>query len=146
MQISTKRFGILIGFAVMLALLLANAIVIRKQLSTQLSNQTWMTHTRQVQLELLTAESLLRNAESGQRGYLYTRDVKYLAPYETASREVAKPLDSLQELTSDNPQQQARIVTSRELTAKKLEELAQTVAMTRAGQVEAARSLVLSDK
>jgi len=146
MQTSTKRFGILTGFAVMLALLLANAVVIRKQLAKQLSNQGWMAHTRQVQLELLATESFLRDAESGQRGYLYTHDLKYLAPYEAASREVAQHLDTLQGLTSDNPHQQSRIVTLRELTGKKLDELAQTVAMTRAGQTQAARTLVLSEQ
>ena len=145
MQILTKRFGILTGFALMMALLLANALVIRMQLASQLSNQTWVAHTRRVQFELLKTESLLQDAETGQRGYLYTNDVKYLSPYEAASSEVAGHLDSLQRLTSDNPIQQARIVTLRQLTGRKLGELAQTVAMARAGRAEAAKALVLSD-
>lgn len=146
MQILTKRFGILTGFAVMMALLLANALVIRKQLATQLANQTWVVHTRRVQFELLKTESLLQDAEIGQRGYLYTNDLKYLAPYEAATSEVAQHLDLLQRLTVDNPLQQVRIVTLRELTIKKLDELANTVAMARAGRTEAAKTLVISDR
>jgi CHASE3 domain sensor protein len=80
MQKLTRRFGILTGFAIMMALLLVNTLVIRKQLATQLSNQTWVAHTRQVQFELVKTESLLQDAEIGQRGYLYTNDLKYLAP------------------------------------------------------------------
>jgi PAS domain S-box-containing protein len=145
MQILTKRFGILTGFAVMMALLLVNAIAIRKQLATQLSNQTWVAHTRKVQFELLKTESVLQDAEVGQRGYLYTNDFKYLAPYQAATREVAGHLDSLQRLTSDNPYQQSRIVNLRQLSDKKLDELARTIAMARAGQAEAAKALVQSD-
>lgn len=145
MQILTKRFGILTGFAVMMALLLVNAIAIRKQLATQLSNQTWVAHTRKVQFELLKTESVLQDAEVGQRGYLYTNDFKYLAPYQAATREVAGHLDSLQRLTSDNPYQQSRIVNLRQLSGKKLDELARTIAMARAGRAEAAKALVQSD-
>jgi CHASE3 domain sensor protein len=108
MQILTKRFGILTGFAIMMALLLVNTLVIRKQLATQLSNQARVAHTRQVQFELVKTESLLQDAEIGQRGYLYTNDFKYLAPYEGAKSEIAGHLDSLQQLTSDNPHQQMR--------------------------------------
>jgi PAS domain S-box-containing protein len=145
MQILTKRFGILTGFAFMMALLMANALVIRKQLASQLSNQAWVAHTRQVQFELLKTESVLQDAEIGQRGYLYTNDLKYLTPYEAATREVAGHLDSLQSLTGDNPHQQARIVILRQLTGKKLDELGRTVALARAERAEAAKGLVLSD-
>jgi PAS domain S-box-containing protein len=145
MQILTKRFGIQTSFAVMMALLLVNAIAIRKQLATQLSNQTWVAHTRKVQFELLKTESVLQDAEVGQRGYLYTNDFKYLAPYQAATREVAGHLDSLQRLTSDNPYQQSRIVNLRQLSGKKLDELARTIAMARAGRAEAAKALVQSD-
>jgi PAS domain S-box-containing protein len=145
MQILTKRLGILTGFTVMMALLLMNALAIRKQLSTQLSNQSWVAHTRQVQYELLKTESVLQDAEIGQRGYLYTNDFKYLAPYEAATREAAGHLDSLQRLTSDNPHQQARVVILRKLTGEKLSELAQTVAMARSGRAQDARTLVLAD-
>lgn len=145
MQISTKRFGILTGFAIMMVLLLVNALVIRKQIATQLSNQGWVAHTRQVQFELLKTESLLQDAEIGQRGYLYTNNLKYLAPYEAAKSDVTEHLDSLQRLTLDNPRQQMRIVSLRDLTRKKLDELATTVTMARAGRDEAAKELVLSD-
>jgi PAS domain S-box-containing protein len=146
MQNATKRFGIFLGFGIMLALLLANAIVIRRQLATQLSNQNWVAHTRQVQLELLNMESALREAESSQRGYLYTHNLKYLTPYEAARTAVLTHLDSIQQLTTDNPRQQARITALHSSIAKKLDELGQTVTMTRAGQAEAAKALVLSDK
>ena len=38
----------------------------------------------EVLLELSQTESLLKDAETGQRGYLYTGEPKYLAPYNLA--------------------------------------------------------------
>src|ERR1700744_3024602 len=145
MQVLTKRFGILAGFATMMAVLLLNALVIRRQLSTQLSTQAWVAHTRQVQFELLKTESLLQDAEIGQRGYLYTGDLKSLAPYEAATKKVSDHLDLLQRLTAENSLQQERVGELRGLTQKKLDELAATVAMARVGKVQEAKALVLSD-
>ena len=87
----------------------------------------------------------MQDAEIGQRGYLYTNDSKYLVPYEVATSEIAGHLNSLQQLTSDNPHQRMRIVTLRALTTKKLDELAKTVTMAQDGRGDAAKMLVLSD-
>jgi PAS domain S-box-containing protein len=145
MQIFTKRFGVLIGFVVMLMVLIANALTIRGQLSVQLASQNWVAHTRQVMLELAQTESLFKDAETGQRGFLYTGDPKYLAPYKIATTQIQQHLDNLQQLTRDNPDEQERVVALRNLAGKKLGELAQTISLAQSGKTKEARAIVVSD-
>jgi PAS domain S-box-containing protein len=145
MQTFYKRFSVVTGFAVLLVLLAGNAFVLRRQLGVQMERQTWVMHTRQVLFELQTIESLLKDAETGQRGFLYTGDPKYLAPFEAAISEVEPHIDRLAQLTADNPREQARIPALRSLSREKLAELAQTVSLYRSGKPDEARAIVLSD-
>jgi CHASE3 domain sensor protein len=145
MQILTKRFGVLIGFAVMLALVVANGLVLRRQLASQIENQRSVVHTRQVMLELAETESILKDAETGQRGFLYTGDPNYLGPYQSATGQIAGHLDALRQLTADNPRQQVRVAALRELVQKKLAELGETISLAQAGDQDGAKAIVRSD-
>lgn len=140
-----KRFSVITGFGILLLLLVANAFVIRRQLGVQISTQRWVVHTREVLSELNKAESLLTDAETGQRGYLYTGEPKYLAPYRTSSAAIAAHLQKLANLTADNPAEQARVAQLQTLTQQKRAELEQTIALYQSGKKEAARKLVVSD-
>ncbi len=65
----------------------------------------------------------LTNAETGQRGYLLTREERYLAPYSQARANLPGEVASLRDLTKDDPQQQSRLQELNLLTEAKLEEL-----------------------
>jgi PAS domain S-box-containing protein len=145
MQDQTKRIGVTIGFVILLVILTGNAFLLRHNLETQSQLQNWVPHTIRVELELAQIQSLLTDAETGQRGYLYTRDAQYLAPYTAARNQLASHLDTLQQLTVDNPVQQQRMPRLRELTSQKLNELQRTIDLAQSGQADAARTLVDSD-
>ena len=134
------------GFAVLVAVLLMNTVVTRRQLAVQDSNQSWVEHTQQVQLELAQFESLLKDAETGQRGYLYTGDPRYLEPYNHAVAQGNPHVTRLAELTADNPRQQERVARLRTLKQQKLDELAQTLKAFDEGEKELARSIMLSGR
>jgi PAS domain S-box-containing protein len=140
-----KRFSVIAGFAVLLAILVINTAVTRRQITVQDNNQGWVEHSQRVQLELTTVESLLKDAETGQRGFLYTGEERYLEPYNNAVTLVDAHIDTLAELTADNPQQRARITTLRSLTKQKLDELAHTISLYSENEKDEARALVLSD-
>jgi PAS domain S-box-containing protein len=146
MRVIYKRFSVIAGFAVLLVVLLINAAIRRQRLAVQDSNQAWVTHTQQVMLELTTVESLLADAETGQRGFLYTGELRYLAPYNTALAQLTPHIDKLAELTADNPQQQPRIPALRALVQQKLDELQKTITLFEAGKREEARTEVLTDR
>jgi len=119
--------------------------VTRRRIAVQDSNQSWVEHTQRVQLELTTVESLLKDAETGQRGYLYTGEPKYLEPYNIAVQQIDSHIASLAELVADNPKQLSRVLTLRNLSKIKLEELATTIALFGEGRKDEARGIVLSD-
>ncbi len=146
MQPFYKRFSVITGFATLVVLLLVNTAIIRRQLAAQVENATWVVHTQAFLLQLSDTESLLKDAETGQRGYLYTGERRYLAPYELAQRQLDPAIQKLADLTVDNPRQQANVPELRSLADKKLSEMAQTIALYDAGQPQAARDLVLTDR
>lgn len=145
MQTFYRRFSVISGFGVLVLVLAANAIITKRQLGVQIENQRWLSHSGQVLFEIGQTESLLKDAETGQRGFLYTGDPKYLAPYNLAIGQVGPSIDKVAQLTADNPRQQARIPVLRKLAQSKLTELAQTIALYRSGRTEEAKALVLSD-
>ena len=145
MRLIYKRFSVLTGFAVLLAVLMINTAITRRQIAVQDSNQGWVEHTQRVLLEVRTVESLLTDAETGQRGFLYTGEPRYLDPYNNALTQVYSHIDKLAALVADNPQQSARMPALRAISKKKLDELAYTIELYRANKKDEARAFVLSD-
>jgi PAS domain S-box-containing protein len=146
MQTFYRRFSVIVGFVLMILVLLTNALVARRQLAVQVGNQAWVVHTQQVRFELSETESLIKDAETGQRGFLYTEDQKYLADYSRATGQVDSHLANLAALTSDNLRQQARVAELTSLVHAKLAELAETISLARSGKPQDAKALVRSDK
>jgi diguanylate cyclase (GGDEF)-like protein/PAS domain S-box-containing protein len=93
-----------------------------------------------LQAFLTTAEE----AETGQRGYLLTGDQTYLEPYNLAVSEIDSRLQRIQELTANDPSQQAAALLLRQHVERKMDELRRTVQLRRAQDIEASRKLVLS--
>jgi PAS domain S-box-containing protein len=138
------KISIFTAFAVLLALLMLNALVTRRQLGVQIEKRVWSAHSQQVLLKISEIGSLFKDAETGQRGYLYTRNPHYLGPYTESVNRVQPAIAALAELTADNPRQHARLPILRDLAHRKLDELAQTIALDDAGKTDEARAVVLS--
>ena len=83
--------------------------------------------------------SLLKDAETGQRGFLLTRDPKYLAPYVTASRLLPEKIHSLQGAAEG---QRSNVLRFQELSRQKLAELALTVEALQQGEPSRAMAIV----
>jgi PAS domain S-box-containing protein len=139
-----KRFGVIAGFLILLLLLAINTAILRRQLATQVGNQEWFSRSRRVVQELRNTESLVTDAETGQRGYLYTGKVDYLAPYNLAAAQIDSHLQDLSAEIGDNPAQQTKVANLRLLIHQKLDELAQTISRFQSGDTEGAKALVMS--
>ena len=87
----------------------------------------------------------VRDAETGQRGYLLTGSDAYLAPYAEALGRVTLLEGELHRLTADNPVAQEQLAGLAPVLQHKLEELAQSVELRRDGGLEAAMRLVRGD-
>src|SRR5690242_1584678 len=83
-----RRLGtdlpLFLGFAaVVLFFVAAGAVSYWNTRALQRSTQE-VAHTHEVLMALGDVLSLMKDAETGQRGYILTGDEKYLAPYNTA--------------------------------------------------------------
>jgi PAS domain S-box-containing protein len=87
----------------------------------------------------------LVDAETGQRGFLLTGEERYLPPYDAAVARLPGALDRLAGLLAESPGQVARVPAIRAGAEAKLAELADTVALRRAGDAEGALRLVRTD-
>jgi PAS domain S-box-containing protein len=141
-----KRFGVISGFLIVLVLLAINTAVLRHQLATQVGNQEWFSRSRRVVQELRNTDALLKDAETGQRGYLYTGKVEYLAPYHLAAAQIDSHLQHLNAEIGDNPAQQTQAANLGVLVHQKLDELAKTISLFQSGDAEGAKALVMSDR
>ncbi len=146
MQLIYKRFGVITGFVLLLILLIANALITRRQLADMVSHQADVEHTQQVLIAVNQTQSLLKDAETGQRGFLYTNEPSYLAPYNLAITQLGPQLRVLQQLTNNDPTEQSEVAQLRTLTQAKLAELSRTLLLYRSGHPEAAHAEVLSDR
>ncbi len=146
MQVYLKRFSVILGFSILMVMLIAGTLVTRRRVSVQIQDHFLVAHTRQVLFEIEKTESLLKDAETGQRGFLYTGDAKYLATYDQARRQIDARIDSLAQLMADNPTQQTSVSELRSLTREKLSELEQTINLFRAGKQDEAKAVVVSDR
>ena len=76
----------------------------------------------------------VRDAETGQRGYLLTGQAAYLEPFTEGSAAAVPELEVLAALVDADPAQKQRAATLREATLTKLAELNQTVELARNGR------------
>src|SRR5580692_91009 len=90
--------------------------------------------------------STVKDAETGQRGYLLTDNESYLRPYTIAVEQIGRRLDGLRRLTTDNPTQQDRLGSVKQHTDAKLAELKQTVDLRQSQGKAAALAVVQTDR
>jgi PAS domain S-box-containing protein len=86
--------------------------------------------------------SLVKDAETGQRGFVITGDRRYLEPYDAALAAVPQHLERLRGLTAEIPRQQASLATLEGLIRRELAELRDTIATRERGGFEAAARMV----
>lgn len=128
------------GYALALLLLLSVGLISYLSLNRLVADDAWIDHTQEVLNHLSRGLSLLQDAETGQRGYLLTADTAFLAPLLRARRALPANHQALVRLTADNADQQLRLDTLRQLTARRLDLVADNLAhFGRARAVDVAR-------
>jgi signal transduction histidine kinase len=107
--------------------------------------QLMVRHTNEVITTVDELRIAVRNAETGQRGYLLTGRTDYLTPYRDAVGRAAQLQDEMRRLTAGNPGQQDRLTVLAPLLQRKLEELAQTIQFRNDAGLDAAIAVVRTD-
>jgi methyl-accepting chemotaxis protein len=139
-----KKIGSGFGLA-LIALTLVGAVSYDST-SKLIDSAQWVRHTNDVLKGLDELLSGMKDAETGQRGYVITGEARYLEPYQGAREEVDQKQRALRELTIDSPVQQQRLSAIEPLVVSKFAELQQTIDLRRTKGFEAAAHEVLTDK
>ncbi|HTB38662.1 MAG TPA: CHASE3 domain-containing protein, partial [Reyranella sp.] len=101
--------------------------------------------TLEIDGQLNRIQTLVTDAETGQRGFLLTGRLSYLDPYVAARRELGPAIDRLAGATAANPVQQRAITALKADIATKLGELQQTIDLRVADRPDAALAIVNND-
>jgi len=138
-----KRLALGYGMAGLTLLLIVG--VSYRSTTNLIENDEWVDHTYRVRRDLADLLSTLKDAETGQRGFVITGKESYLEPYNSAREHLKSLFDEVQNLTSDNPNQQRRLATLAPVIASKMAELQQTVDLRRDQGFDAALKVVTND-
>ena len=133
------------GFLLVLIMFTVVSIVSIQNTKKLKENENWVDHTNEVLFKIENVLGHLKDAETGQRGFIITGLERYLEPYEQAIPEIQKDVSDLKQLTSDNDNQQRRIENLNTLISDKLAELKQTIDLRRDSGFKAAHDVVVTD-
>lgn len=86
--------------------------------------------------------SLLKDAETGQRGFLLTGQPEFLAPHANAAHRLFDQLHQLSQLSTLQPAAAKSVRRLSELARAKMDELGETIALRRAGRTGEALAVV----
>ena len=128
------------GFGLAFVLLLLIGVVAYRSVNALAQTSYLVTHTHEVLEDISKLLNLLKDAETGQRGYVITGDDAFLQPYQDAVPMIDGVRRDLRRLTLDNPNQQQRMDQVDVVAARKLAELARTITLRKtAGFAETAK-------
>ncbi|MBX9347393.1 CHASE3 domain-containing protein [Chromobacterium vaccinii] len=141
-----RTFGqkLAFGFAVSSTFLIVIGIAAYWSISVLIATASSVTHTQKVLEHVSGLVSLMKDAETGQRGYLLTGDPAYLEPFQASVAGVQTVLSELRGLSADNVGQQAKISQAETLVNSKFSELKRTIDLRKAGHGNEALKLVLT--
>lgn len=120
-----------IVFSLSTLLLIGSLFAAYYSIQKLISNSKLVNHTNQVLLEAENIIAAVRDAETGQRGFLLTLDPTFLQPYEGAQDKATKSYDELGQLTAENVAQQKNLAELKMLYEAKFEQMQRIINMTR---------------
>jgi CHASE3 domain sensor protein len=112
--------GPVIAVALLVVALLVDAVLSLHNIREVATSVQWVSHSNEVLARLEAVLSTLKDAETGQRGYLLTGEVAYLEPYREAVDRLPRQMADLRQLTLDNPPQTVRVLRLDQLASEQL--------------------------
>lgn len=123
-----------IGFGLSILLLIISSALSYISINRLLDSAAAVRHTIDVRNTLENVVSSLKDAETGQRGFLLTGREEYLEPYNGAYSDARKSLDRFMELTRDNASQQENAMLLKSSLSKRMTRMQAVIEQKRAGK------------
>ncbi|WP_017302881.1 CHASE3 domain-containing protein [Spirulina subsalsa] len=127
-------------------LVLASSLLTQKVNSMLDETNFWVEHTYQVKAELKQLEKILVDAETGQRGYIYSGDPTFLRPYNNTVSVIDDQIKLLFNKVADTPTQIDNLRNLKVLSDQKMEDLKATIELKKSGQEEILKQWVTSGR
>ena len=137
---------IVLGFAVGLLALTLVGLLMYSCTTRMVAATKAVTRTSLVLVDLEGILSAMKDAETGQRGFLLTGDEQYLSPYHAARGKVKERFESLRESMAGDDVQMRRLNELEPLLEQKLAELKETIDVYRKKGKEEALKIVTTDR
>lgn len=131
--------------AAVIGLLIITGLLTWRCFTVLQRNRLMVRHTYEVLLALEQIESAIKDAETGQRGFIITGREEYLEPYENAGVRIDGLVNVVQSLTEDDSTLQQRISPLKSLIAERMGELQIALAARREGGMDAALQALNTD-
>jgi CheY-like chemotaxis protein/signal transduction histidine kinase/CHASE3 domain sensor protein len=136
----------LIGFLLAVIAVVIIALLSFQSLQATTASAASLTQSIQVLGRLEALLSTLKDAETGQRGFLLTGEESYLEPYTDAKDALAGEIKNARALLTNRTEQQRRLDALESIANLKMAEMEATIVTRRAGKAEAALALVRTDR
>ncbi|RQO67869.1 histidine kinase [Pedobacter sp. KBW06] len=122
-----------VGLGLSLLLLFISSLASYNSIRSLIQSSEMVQHSNEVINGLEEVISTLKDAETGQRGFLLTGDQVFLDPYNGATERSVSLLENVAVLTRDNPVQQKNVVRLNELIKERMNILARTIDIKKRG-------------
>jgi signal transduction histidine kinase len=127
------------GWAVAFGVLVLNAAISVYNVDALIADDKAVSHSRDISRTMADLFSALKDAETGQRGYIISDRKDYLEPFVEGKNLIPKHLNRLLELTAGDEYYQVRSETLRGLIEKQLESLRRIIEIHKQGGEDASR-------
>ncbi|WP_316807547.1 response regulator [Pedobacter agri] len=117
---TTLKNNLRLGLGLSLIILFISSLASYISISNLIKSTELVKHSDQVILDSENIISYLKDAETGQRGFLLTGNKVFLAPYYGASDSAASILKRVEASTKDNPVQQKNVASLRNILTKRM--------------------------
>jgi signal transduction histidine kinase/DNA-binding response OmpR family regulator/CHASE3 domain sensor protein len=116
-----------IVFSISIGLLVISLIASVYSTNGLIENSKLVNHTNEVLRQSEMVISYMKDAETGQRGFLVTKEPSFLQPYNGAYEKVMNALHNVKDKTTDNPVQQKNIEEAKALIDAKFDQMKRTI-------------------
>jgi CHASE3 domain sensor protein/GAF domain-containing protein len=141
-----KKLSIEILLIFSIIVLIVNTIVSVSNDNALEQNNRQLIHTYNVLQQVDALSIAIKEAETGQRGYLITGAEHYLQPYLAARTDANNVLDNLKKLLADNIEQRKNLAKLSAKVAEKFDEMENTVTVRRNNGLDAVIDVVKTDR
>lgn len=132
MKLSLKS-NLRLGLGLSLLILFLSSVASYMSIQNLIKNSVLVRHSNEVMSQLEKSMSTLKDAETGQRGYLLTGNKVFLSPYYGARERVNNLYNSIKKLTADNAYHQRKIDELKDILDTRLNIIEKTIDVRASG-------------